>query len=280
MELQASEIPVQPPKIAPTKAVFGNLRKVFYNLLSVAIFLLLWKIILSLFLVQATYFPTPEGTIKAAINLIVKGDLEGYSLITHFWASFTKVLFGYGVALLTGITLGMIMGLYPMIYEASKIIIEPLRFIPPVGWVPMAIVLLSGFSRFAFIIWLGAFFPIFISVLTSIPKVDPVAKDVVKVYGAKRRQIIQKIIIPSVMPEILAGARISIGASWMCIVAAEMIAGESTGLGRLILKYADLMMTNEVVAGMLFIGIIGLGCNEVILRIEKHLFKWRTRITL
>jgi NitT/TauT family transport system permease protein len=174
----------------------------------------------------------------------------------------------------------MIMGLYPMIYAASKIIIEPIRFIPPVGWVPMAIVLLSGFSRFAFIIWLGAFFPIFISVLTSIPKVDPVAKDVVKVYGGKRRQIIQKIIIPSVMPEILAGARISIGAAWMCIVAAEMIAGESTGLGRLILKYADLMMTNEVVAGMLFIGIIGLGCNEVILRIEKHLFKWRTRITL
>jgi ABC-type nitrate/sulfonate/bicarbonate transport system permease component len=278
MALQASGIPVQPPKIASAKSVFSNFHKIFYNLLSVAILLLLWKIVLTQ--VHAAYFPTPEGTIKAAIGLILHGDLEGYSLIDHVWASFIKVLFGYGVALLTGITLGMIMGLYPMIYEASKIIIEPLRFIPPVGWVPMAIVLLSGFSRYAFIIWLGAFFPIFISVLTSIPKVDPVAKDVVKVYGAKRRQIIQKIIIPSVMPEILAGARISIGASWMCIVAAEMIAGESTGLGRLILKYADLMMTNEVVAGMIFIGIIGLGCNEVILRIEKRLFKWRTRITL
>ncbi len=278
MEMQASETPVQPPKIAANKAVFGNLRKVFYNLLSVAIFLLLWKIIVSL--VHATYFPTPEGTIRAAMDLIVKGDLEGYSLATHVWASFIKVLFGFGVALLMGVALGMIMGLYPMIYAASKIIIEPIRFIPPVGWVPMAIVLLSGFTRFAFIIWLGAFFPIFISVLTSIPKVDPVAKDVVKVYGGGKLQIIRKIIIPSVMPEILAGARISIGASWMCIVAAEMIAGESTGLGRLILKYADLLMTNEVVAGMIFIGIIGLGCNEVILRIEKYLFKWRTRITL
>jgi ABC-type nitrate/sulfonate/bicarbonate transport system permease component len=278
MELQAPETPVRPPKIASTKRDFVNFHKVFYNLLSVAIFLLLWKIGVSL--VHAPYFPTPEGTIKAAIGLILKGDVEGYSLITHIWASFTKVLFGFGLALLTGISLGMIMGLYPMIYAAAKIIIEPIRFIPPVGWVPMAIVLLSGFSRFAFIIWLGAFFPIFISVLTSIPKVDPVAKDVVKVYGGKRRQIIKKIIIPSVMPEILTGARISIGAAWMCIVAAEMIAGESTGLGRLILKYADLMMTNEIVAGMLFIGIIGLGCNEVILRIEKHLFKWRTRITL
>jgi len=278
MESQASEAPVQPPPMASTKVAFANLRKVFYNLLSIAIFVVIWKIILSL--VHAPYFPTPEGMVKAAVELILKGDLEGYSLAVHVWASFTKVLFGYGVALLTGVSLGMIMGLYPIIYSASKIIIEPLRFIPPVGWVPMAIVLLSGFSRFAFIIWLGAFFPTFISVLTSIPKVDPVAKDVVKVYGGKRWQIIKKIVIPSVLPEILAGARISIGASWMCIVAAEMIAGESTGLGRLILKYADLLMTNEVVAGMVFIGIIGLGCNEVILRIEKYLFKWRTRITL
>jgi len=278
MGVQSSEILSGPSKMAATKAVLANFRKVFYNLLSIAIFVLIWKIILSL--VHATYFPTPEGTFKAALDLISKGDLEGYSLAIHVWASFIKVLFGFSVALLMGVTLGMIMGLYPVLYAAAKIIIEPLRFIPPVGWVPMAIVLLSGFSRFAFIIWLGAFFPIFISVLTSIPKVDPVAKDVVKVYGGNRYQIIKKIVIPSIMPEILAGARISIGAAWMCIVAAEMIAGESTGLGRLILKYADLLMTNEVVAGMLFIGIIGLGCNEVILRIEKSLFKWRTRITL
>lgn len=277
MELQALEISVQPPQAGPGRAVLAGFRKAFFNLLSIVIFVAIWKVTVSL--VPATYFPTPEGMAKAAVALILKGDLEGYSLATHVWASFTKVLFGFAMALLTGVSLGLIMGLYPMIYAAAKIIIEPLRFIPPVGWVPMAIVLLSGFSRFAFIIWLGAFFPIFISVLTSIPKVDPVAKDVVKVYGGNRWQIIKKIVIPSVMPEILAGARISIGASWMCIVAAEMIAGESTGLGRLILKYADLLMTNEVVAGMLFIGVIGLGCNEVILRIEKYLFKWRTRIT-
>jgi NitT/TauT family transport system permease protein len=277
MELQALEIPVQPPQAGPARAILASFRKVFFNLLSIVIFVTIWKVTVSL--LPATYLPTPEGTVKAAVALILKGDLEGYSLATHVWASFTKVLFGFTIALLTGVSLGMIMGLYPMIYAAAKIIIEPLRFIPPVGWVPMAIVLLSGFSRFAFIIWLGAFFPIFISVLTSIPKVDSVSKDVVKVYGGNRWQIIKKIVIPSVMPEILAGARISIGASWMCIVAAEMIAGESTGLGRLILKYADLLMTNEVVAGMLFIGVIGLGCNEVILRIEKYLFKWRTRIT-
>ena len=277
MELQALEISVQPPQAGPTRAILAGFRKVFFNLLSIVIFVAIWKVTVSL--MPVTYFPTPEGMAKAAVALIMKGDLEGYSLATHVWASFTKVLFGFTMALLTGVSLGMIMGLYPMIYAAAKIIIEPLRFIPPVGWVPMAIVLLSGFSRFAFIIWLGAFFPIFISVLTSIPKVDPVAKDVVKVYGGNRWQIIKKIVIPSVMPEILAGARISIGASWMCIVAAEMIAGESTGLGRLILKYADLLRTNEVVAGMLFIGVIGLGCNEVILRIEKYLFKWRSRIT-
>jgi NitT/TauT family transport system permease protein len=66
----------------------------------------------------------------------------------------------------------------------------------------------------------------------------------------------------------------------MCIVAAEMIGGESMGLGRLILKYADLLKTNEIVVGMLLIGIIGYLSNEGMLRIERHLFRWRANITL
>lgn len=172
------------------------------------------------------------------------------------------------------------MGLYPFTYEITKVIIEPIRFIPPIAWVPMAIVLLMGFSRYVFIIWFGAFFPIFISVLTSIPRVEPLLKDAVKVYGGNWLDIIKKVIIPSITPEILSGSRIGLGTAWACIVAAEMIGGETIGLGRLILKYADLLMTNEVVVGMLLIGLIGLLCNETILQIEKRLFKWRSQISI
>ncbi len=214
------------------------------------------------------------------VEIASKGDIQGIPLYKHAWASSIRVFSGFGLALVMGVTLGLLMGLYPFIYENSKVIIEPIRFIPPIAWIPMAMVLLRGFTRYIFIIWVGAFFPIFISVLTSIPRVETILKDCVKVYGGTRWDILKTIVIPSVTPEILAGARIGLGDSWMCIVAAEMIGGEPIGAGRLILKYADLLNMNAVVVGMVLVGIIGLACNEVVLQIEKRLFRWRSQITL
>jgi len=262
------------------RAIFKiDLKKVIYSLLVVAIFVGAWKIVGET-LITVKYFPSPEGVIKAAGELAARGDLEGYSLSEHTWGSLVRVFAGFGAAFVLGVTLGLLMGLFPIVYDTTKVIIEPIRFIPPVGWVPLAIVLFIGFSRYVFVIWLGAFFPIFISVLTSIPKAEVLFKDAVKVYGGNWFDIVRKVVLPSVLPEILSGSRIALGSAWACIVAAEMIGGETIGLGRLILKYADLMMINEVVVGMLLIGIIGLLCNEVVLQIEKRVFRWRVKISL
>lgn len=250
-----------------------KMKKTVYRLLAFLGFLILWSAFARF--AQSSYIPTPEGVAAAVANLTVNGDYEGYTMAEHAVASSVRVFAGFALAFVMGVTLGTLMGLYPSVYRAIKVVIEPIRFIPPIAWIPMAIVLLVGFSRYMFIIWLGAFFPIFICVLTSIPKVDPILKDVVKSCGGSRLDIIKKIIIPSVMPEILAGTRIGLGDSWMCIVAAEMIGGENVGLGRLILKYADLMMSNEIVVGMVLIGIIGYLCNEGVLLLERRLFRWR-----
>ena len=254
------------------------LEKMAYRLGVILLFLIIWSLFVKL--AHSSYIPTPLGVAKAIVTLTLNGDYEGYSLWKHAWASCVRVLSGFSLALAMGVILGLLMGLFPILYDTTKVIIEPIRFIPPLAWIPVAIVLMRGFSRYVFIIWLGAFFPIFISILTSIPRVDPVLKDVVKAYGGTRFDIIKKNVFPSITPEILSGAKISLGVSWMCIVAAEMIGGENVGLGRLILKYADLLRTNEIVVGMLLIGIIGYLSNEGMLRIEKHLFRWRTGITL
>ncbi len=74
--------------------------------------------------------------------------------------------------------------------------------------------------------------------------------------------------------------RVGLGVGWMCIVAAEMIGAESVGLGRLILRYASLLRVDVVVAGMITIGLLGLALNELMLLIERRLFKWRATITL
>lgn len=264
--------------IGKSRRVSKRLKIYAYNMITLGIFLMAWAIIQNT--TTSSYFPTIGGVEKAAVELATQGDNQGFSLIQHAWASSLRVLSGFGLALVMGVPLGLLMGLYPSIYENSKVIIEPVRFIPPIAWIPMAMVLLRGFTRYVFIIWVGAFFPIFISVLTSIPRVETILKDSVKVYGGSRWDILKKIVIPSVTPEILAGARIGLGDSWMCIVAAEMIGGEPVGVGRLILKYADLLNMNFVVVGMILVGVIGFACNEVVLQIERRLFRWRSQITL
>jgi len=276
--VEASQISKLKNRIGKCSRVSKRLKIYAYNMITLGIFLLAWAIIQNT--TTSSYFPTIDGVEKAALELATKGDNQGFSLIQHAWASSLRVLSGFGLALVMGVTLGLLMGLYPFIYENSKVIIEPVRFIPPIAWIPMAMVLLRGFARYVFIIWVGAFFPIFISVLTSIPRVETILKDSAKVYGGSRWDILKKIVIPSVTPEILAGARIGLGDSWMCIVAAEMIGGEPIGVGRLILKYADLLNMNAVVVGMILVGIIGFACNEVVLQIERRKFRWRSQITL
>lgn len=256
-------------------AAFG--KTVLWNIVSLVIFVLLWSLLSEW--QHSIYFPSPAKIVKAFIGLITKGDIEGINLLLHIWESLLRIFAGFGVACLIGIPLGLIMGLYPKLYSGTRSIMEPIRFIPPIAWIPVAIVLLAGFSRYVFLIWLGAFFPIFITTLRSVGKVNPVHINVATVFGASRFYLIRKIILPSVLPDIVTGMRVSLGIAWMCIVAAEMIGGEMVGLGRLILKYAELQRMSEIVVGMTVIGLIGFLMNEIFIVVEKKLFKWRQDIS-
>jgi ABC-type nitrate/sulfonate/bicarbonate transport system permease component len=253
-------------------------RTVGYNILSLVVVLFLWTLLSEW--QQSIYFPAPRAIGKAFVGLITKGDIEGINLLSHIWQSLLRIIAGFGAACLIGIPLGLLMGLYPKLYNWTRSISEPVRFIPPIAWIPIAIVLLAGFTRYIFLIWLGAFFPIFITTLRSVARVNPVHINVVTVFGASRFYKIRKIIVPSVLPDIVTGMRVGLGIAWMCIVAAEMIGGEMVGLGRLILKYAELQRMSEIVVGMLTIGTIGFGMNELFIIIEKKLFRWRQEISL
>ena len=250
------------------------------NILSIIGFIGLWQVVATV--VNSPFFADVTETAGAFVHLARYGDIQGYTLLSHIEASLIRVGAGFALACLIGVPLGLVMGLYPFVYEGAKVIIEPIRFIPPVAWIPLIIVFLYGLSRYAFIVWLGAFFPILINTLTSIPRVNSVHINVARVYGAGRGYIIQHIVIPSVLPGVFAGMRVGLGVGWMCILAAEMIGGEMIGLGRLILKYAQLpgQYPGEIIVGMILIGLIGLVMNEVLMRIEKRLFKWRWEVVV
>ena len=249
-----------------------------YNMLSLGIVIFLWYLLSNW--QNSPYFPKLSEISSAFTSLAQEGDIEGVFLSEHIWASLLRIFAGFGAACIVGIPLGLAMGLWPKLYYRTRSVIEPIRFIPPLAWIPIAIVFMVGFQRYVFLIWLGAFFPILVTTLLSVTRVDPVHVNVAKVFGASRLYIIRKIVLPSVAPDIATGMRVGLGIAWMCILAAEMFGGEMVGVGRLILKYAELLRMSEILVGMMIIGFIGFIMNEIFIMVENYIFRWRSEVSI
>jgi ABC-type nitrate/sulfonate/bicarbonate transport system permease component len=179
-----------------------------------------------------------------------------------------------------GVPLGLLMGLYGRVYANTRVVLEPFRFIPPIAWIPLAIIFFSGMTRFAFLIFLGAFFPVFTAALIGVRRVELIHRKVALVFGASKGWILAHIVVPTVLPDILGGMRVGLGAAWLTIVAAELAGGISLGLGRMMSNYAELVQVPQVIVGMILIGALGFLMNEVLLLAEKFLFRWRWQVTL
>jgi NitT/TauT family transport system permease protein len=267
-----------PERLPRRRAGMGPVRAVGLNLLSLAVFLALWQIGAAIF--KSPFFPGPVEIAKAFYNLVLSGDTQGISLWTHSWASLYRVLVGFVAGVALGVPLGLLMGLYRDFYAATRAVVEPFRFIPPIAWIPLSIIFFSGLTRFAFLIFIGAFFPVFTSTLVGVQRVELVHRKVALVYGASKLYVLTHIVLPTVMPDVLAGMRVAMGAAWLTIVAAELAGGTNEGLGRMMLNYAELLKIPEIVVGMVLVGAIGFVLNEMLLLAEKWLFKWRWEVTL
>lgn len=265
------------PTGAP-RAAFGRAKSVVSNVASLAVFLLLWQVASMLY--KSPFFPGPMEIVRAFGHLAQAGDTQGTSLYAHSWASLYRVLLGFAAGVVLGVPMGLLMGLYRNFYAATRAVVEPFRFIPPIAWIPLAIIFFSGTPRFVFLIFIGAFFPVFTSTLVGVQRVEQVHRKVALVYGASKLYVLTHVVIPTVMPDILAGMRVAMGAAWLTIVAAELAGGTNEGLGRMMLNYAELLKIPEIIVGMVLVGAIGFVLNEILLLCEKYLFKWRWEVTL
>ncbi len=269
------------PQIAATLPQPGSrarARSVWYNAVALIVFLGAWWLVAGA--LKNPYIPTPLAVLQAFVQLVEHGDTLGNPLWLHVWASTSRVLGGFALAAIIAVPLGLLMGLYRSLYDNIRVVIEPFRFIPPIAWIPIAIILLRGYPRYIFLIWLGAFFPVFIATIVGVPRVQEIHQKVAQVSGASRAWIIRHIIIPSVMPDIIGGMRVGMGTAWMTIVAAEMTGGEPIGIGRMMVNYGELLQVPYIVVGMILIGILGFLFNEALLVVEKRLFKWRAEVKL
>jgi NitT/TauT family transport system permease protein len=210
-------------------------------------------------------FPSPAAVARGFAELARKGLLLRYSR-DSLW----RVAAGYGAALAAGIPAGIFLGWRPAAARAANPVIQLLRPISPLAWIPVAIVLF-GVSNLAavFLIFLASLFPIVVSTMNGVRGVPAMYRDAGRNFGLGERALLTRVVFPAALPEILTGLRIALGIAWIVVVAAEMIAVDS-GLGYLVIDSRNAGKRYDlVVAAMLSIGVIGLVLNLLVQRVSR-----------
>jgi NitT/TauT family transport system permease protein len=232
-------------------------------LATAVIFLIVWHSLVRLS--GSDLFPTPMEVVKGIQELFEKGLLLKYIV-----ASLFRVSWGFGLAVVVGVPLGLILGWFKPAFQALNPMIQILRPISPIAWIPVAILWFGIDDRApVFLIFLASVFPITVSSMAAVQNMQLVYLRAAQNFGIKGPQLFRRVILPAALPQIITGIRIALGFAWLVVVAAEMIAVNS-GLGYLIIDARNAGKRYDlVVAGMVMIGLIGLVLDLLIRQLEK-----------
>lgn len=207
-------------------------------------------------------FPSPLDVVKGLSDL---PHLGAYVVDSLF-----RVACGYFAAVLLGIPAGLALGWWTPLARAANPLIQMLRPISPLAWMPLAVIWF-GISDLApiFLIFLASFFPVVVATMNGVRNVPPMYVQAGRNFGLSTPQLMRRVIFPAVLPRVMVGLRLAFGVAWLVLVAAEMIAVDS-GLGYLIIDARNAGKRYDlVVGGMLLIGTIGLVLDASLQKLER-----------
>jgi ABC-type nitrate/sulfonate/bicarbonate transport system permease component len=217
---------------------------------------------------MAVLMPAPTTIAKTAAGMIASGEL-----FFHLVASLRREAAAFVFAA-TAIPLGMAMGWWRRVYNQINPIMEILRPIPPLAWIPLSILWFGlGDEQNEFIIFLGMFFPILVNTVVGVKNVDPNLVRAARSLGAPEHKVLWRVVLQGALPQIITGVRVGLGVGWMALVAAELV-GANSGLGFLINDARSMLRTDTIAVGMLTIGIVGLMIDTVIRLLSRRLLPW------
>lgn len=257
-----------------------SLRNMILGAAGIVMFVLAWY--LTTELLKLPRFEKLPGPLAVWHEFVSRDPDFGTSLFTpqyymHILWSVLRIAAAFGLATVLGVPLGLFMGWNKKFKDYTFPILELLRPIPVLAWVPLAILMFSGReSPIIFLAFLASFFATVLNTLLGVESIDEVYFRAARCLGAKPRHIFFKVVVPGALPFIFTGLQIGMGVAWFSLVAAEMLSGEY-GLGYLIWDSYVLSQYSVIVIAMATLGLVGYLCSAAIRVVGRQMMRWTTR---
>lgn len=244
------------------------MRKLANIIVGFVILVTVWQLIIWIGGYNESLFPPPLNVWNALVELFLDG-----TLFVHLQVSLYRFLVGYLLAVLAGVVLGLILGRIPAIWAVIDPIVQVLRPVAPIAWSPIIILWFNlGSASAIVIIFIAAFYPMLLTTVSAVRKVDPVYLRVAQNFEIKRRHLILKVIFPAAFPQITHGLHLALGIAWIFLVSGEMI-GAQSGLGYLIVDGRNLLRLDYVFVAIIVIGVAGVVLDKIISVFERWVEK-------
>jgi NitT/TauT family transport system permease protein len=236
---------------------------------SFAFFLVVWSILTYGGLVDPLFLPSPGKVFQAGVDLFAE-----LGFTTDILNSVYRVMLGFFVAALIGVPLGLLMGTFKVAEAFTEPVVGFIRYMPASAFIPLFILWLGiGDIEKIAIIFVGSFFQLVLMVAVVAKNVHKDMLETAYTLGAKRFQVIRKVLLPASLPGIVDTLRIIVGWAWTYIIVAELVASAS-GIGYMIISAQRMLRTGNIIFGILTIGILGLVTDYFFKWLYNRLFPW------
>jgi len=241
--------------------------------ISMLLFLAFWEMVVALQWVNPLFTSSPSRIVNAAYEMFADG-----SIIEHIEVSAHEFAVGYGLAIVIGVPLGILMGWYGRVNAVLEPFVSALYATPRIALLPLILIWLGiGIASKIAIVFLGAVFPILVNTVTGVRTVEADFIKVAHSYGCNDRQLFLTVVLPSSVPLLLAGLRLGLGHALVGIVVGEMY-GATKGLGFLIAIAGARFQTDQVMVGIILIAGAGVALTELLRLIERRFERWRPNV--
>ena len=242
------------------------------GLLPILGLLLAWQLAADAGVYSAVLLPPPLAVLQAF------RDSPG-EIAQHMLASLARVAIGVGCAFAVAVPLGLLIGRYAWLDRLTDWSIQMFRSFPPISLIPLALLFFGiGDKPAIVLIFLSAFWPLLINTIFGVRSVERTLLRVARAARASEALVLADVILPAALPAVFTGLRLAIGAGWLTVVTAEMIAVRS-GLGYMILNAQMTFRSDLIIAGIVVIGLVGLAADQGVRAIRARLCRWQEGLT-